>query len=354
MKWKIFELAKFIEFIFNQKVEFGDERYSQINNDFSKFIKTGESYYECGKLVYHYKQEENKKVCRYIYYNSEFKDGVGYIDDDETRERQKHLNKVECHHFTTYIKGFNSNSNSDKGGEITMSASEEVVKEYNDSFTASDLYDDANGLSGCNVKMIANVIQNINSKIVDLGKVNAKTPSATFQDEKAKLDVVLKYSEYIQTTHRLKSNSGKDYTIKNFEKWFWDISKDNSETVKQRKIIVEELTNLKTAYEQSAPYVKGRIDFYSVLYQAVKDKKKQDGDNKKGKPGDRVVCNESMWNTFLGFAGKRDLQIGDKVYRTDGSDINLTKDDDLRSFISKNHKEKDYRQLVDEAAKKAS
>ena len=63
MKWKIFELAKFIEFIFNQKVEFGDERYSQINNDFSKFIKTGESYYECGKLVYHYKQEENGYFC---------------------------------------------------------------------------------------------------------------------------------------------------------------------------------------------------------------------------------------------------------------------------------------------------
>jgi hypothetical protein len=352
MKWKTFELTKFIEFIFNQKVDFGDKRYSQINNDFSKFIKTGESYYECGNLVYCYKQEEYKKKRRYIYYNSEFKGGIGSIDDDKTRERQKQLNDVECHHFRTYVNGFNSNSNSDKGGEIIMSASEEVVKQYNDNFTASDLHKDADGLKDCNADSITNAIQNINSRIVDLGKQNAQTPIPTFQDDKSKLDLVLKYSEYIQTTHRLKVKA-KKYTIKSFEKWFWDIAKDNTETIKQRKLIVADLTRLKTAYEQSAPFLKGRIDFYSVLSQAVKDKKKQDGDDKPGTNEDRVVCNEKMWNTFLGFASNRELRIGDEIIRTDGSDIGLTKNAAVREFISKNHKEKDYRQQIELAAKRA-
>ena len=346
--WKKFPLRDFPR-IYIKDLKSIENSINDIQNDFElKYKKDLDTDYECEYLVYYQEDsiQEGKNKPRYLYHYGEYADGEPTLPD-EINSRYEEIRNNSSDNF---LKIFNNNS--DKGGEIIMSASEEVIKQYNNSFTASDLHSDANGLRDCNIDSITIAIQNINSKIVELGKANAQTPSPTFQEDKSKLDLVLKYSEYIQTTHRLKAKA-KSYTIKSFEKWFWDIAKDNTETKKQRKLVVAELSKLKTAYEQSAPFLKGKIDFYSVLSQAIKDKKKEDGDDKPGKKDERVVCNEKMWNTFLGFASNRELRIGNEIIRTDGSDIGLTKNAAVREFISKKHKEKDYRQQIELAAKRA-
>ena len=117
LKWKRFELSKFVGFIFDEKIDSLDKRYFQINNDFSKFINGGESYYECQNLVYFHKQKTPKNN-RFIYFKSEFDDGIEYIDDDKSRERQQELKDIKCHRLKTYLTNYNKSKQKWVGNNI--------------------------------------------------------------------------------------------------------------------------------------------------------------------------------------------------------------------------------------------
>ncbi len=235
----------------------------------------------------------------------------------------------------------------------------DIVSElYNDEFDVDDLISNADNLSTdiSKLETLDIVSQNINSKIVNFGKDKQNDNTENINKLK-KLDG---YVRYLFGTRRLKQNSEKQYTLKTFEAWKWNASKNDDALNVEINKVADALERLKDEYEKTSPSKQGGIEFKSILSKATKQLngkavKTDSSDDTKGPKN----CTQPMWDVFLAYAGGRRLiidvdKLGSTTIETDGSEINLNKNKIVKQFILDNHKKSGYKKEIDRAAQRGA